>query len=76
MSTTEARSERRPATRRRNVDLKLEVVVIPVSDVDRAKPFYEASAGGPTPTSPSATPSASSSSRLPARAARSRSARA
>jgi catechol 2,3-dioxygenase-like lactoylglutathione lyase family enzyme len=33
MSTTEARNGR--------VDMKLEVVVIPVSDVDRAKEFYE-----------------------------------
>ena len=37
------RSCRSPAERHetvRNVDLKLEVVVIPVSDVDRAKAFY------------------------------------
>jgi catechol 2,3-dioxygenase-like lactoylglutathione lyase family enzyme len=33
MSTTEMRTE--------HVDLKLEVVVLPVSDVDRAKRFYE-----------------------------------
>ena len=32
------------------VDLKLEVVVIPVSDVDRAKRFTEASGGDSTPT--------------------------
>ena len=41
MSTTEARS--RDTTKDANVaevDLKLEVVVIPVSDVDRAKAFY------------------------------------
>ena len=35
----------------RDVDLKLEAVVIPVSDVDRAKEFYGASGGGSTPTS-------------------------
>ena len=33
------------------VDMKLEAVVIPVSDVDRAKEFYGSSAGGSTPTS-------------------------
>ena len=41
MSTTETVTTRRPAARRvAKVDLKLEVVVIPVSDVDRAKEFY------------------------------------
>lgn len=41
MSNTQARSEIvADATRSRTVDLKLEVVVIPVSDVDRAKRFY------------------------------------
>ena len=40
MSSTEARSENAsPSTG--TVDLKLEVVVIPVSDVDRAKSFYD-----------------------------------
>ena len=41
MSTTEARSS--DATARPDVatvDMKLEVIVIPVSDVDRAKQFY------------------------------------
>lgn len=41
MSNTQVRSEtavERPATR--TVDMKLEIVVIPVSDVDRAKRFY------------------------------------
>lgn len=38
MSKTEVRSEKSPAARR--VDMKLEIVVIPVSDVDRAKRFY------------------------------------
>ena len=46
------------------VDMKLETVVIPVSDVDRAKEFYEASGGGWTPTSATTT-SGSSSSRRP-----------
>jgi catechol 2,3-dioxygenase-like lactoylglutathione lyase family enzyme len=38
MSTTEAP---RDAGRDANVDMKLEAVIIPVSDVDRAKKFYE-----------------------------------
>src|SRR3954463_13662180 len=38
---TEVRSETAPETPRpQRVDMKLEVVVIPVSDVDRAKEFY------------------------------------
>ena len=41
MSNTEARTEAPIETpRAQRVDLKLEVVVIPVSDVDRAKRFY------------------------------------
>jgi catechol 2,3-dioxygenase-like lactoylglutathione lyase family enzyme len=41
MSTTEVHgSDQRPAATVKDVDLKLEVVVIPVSDVDRAKEFY------------------------------------
>ena len=41
MTTTELHSEIAIDTpRARNVDMKLEVVVIPVSDVDRAKRFY------------------------------------
>src|SRR5918993_4022327 len=41
MSSTQVRSETAIETpRARRVDLKLEVVVIPVSDVDRAKRFY------------------------------------
>lgn len=39
MSTSEA--SRRDTASRKVLDLKLEVVVIPVSDVDRAKDFYE-----------------------------------
>ena len=40
MSTTEADNDARGTASRENVDVKLEVVVIPVSDVDRAKEFY------------------------------------
>jgi catechol 2,3-dioxygenase-like lactoylglutathione lyase family enzyme len=41
MSNTQVRSETAIETpRARRVDIKLEVVVIPVSDVDRAKHFY------------------------------------
>jgi catechol 2,3-dioxygenase-like lactoylglutathione lyase family enzyme len=40
MSTTEVRSEAAGAGRVARVDMKLEVIVIPVSDVDRAKEFY------------------------------------
>ena len=41
MSSTQVRSETAIETpRARGVDMKLEVVVIPVSDVDRAKRFY------------------------------------
>jgi catechol 2,3-dioxygenase-like lactoylglutathione lyase family enzyme len=40
MSMTDARSDASGSTKEKTVDLKLEVVVIPVSDVDRAKEFY------------------------------------
>ena len=41
MSSTQVRSETANETpTARRVDMKLEVVVIPVSDVDRAKRFY------------------------------------
>src|ERR1700752_3544497 len=41
MTTTEVRGETAIETpRARTIDMKLEVVVIPVSDVDRAKEFY------------------------------------
>jgi catechol 2,3-dioxygenase-like lactoylglutathione lyase family enzyme len=40
MSTTQASSETRGRAQSGNVDLKLEAVVIPVSDVERAKDFY------------------------------------
>ncbi len=42
MSTTDIRSDDATATASvATVDMKLEVIVIPVSDVDRAKQFYE-----------------------------------
>jgi catechol 2,3-dioxygenase-like lactoylglutathione lyase family enzyme len=40
MSTTEVRSDAAGNGRVAKVDMKLEVIVIPVSDVDRAKDFY------------------------------------
>ena len=40
MSIAEVHSEKEAATPGRNVDMKLEIVVIPVSDVERAKRFY------------------------------------
>ena len=40
MSMTETRSDASATADEKHVDLKLEVVVIPVSDVDRAKEFY------------------------------------
>src|ERR671916_18533 len=41
MSDTQARSEAATGTPgARTIDMRLEVVVIPVSDVDRAKEFY------------------------------------
>jgi catechol 2,3-dioxygenase-like lactoylglutathione lyase family enzyme len=40
MSSVETRGETPTETPRDTVDLKLEVVVIPVTDVDRAKEFY------------------------------------
>ena len=40
MSTTQADNNATTDTRVGNVDMKLETVVIPVSDVDRAKDFY------------------------------------
>jgi catechol 2,3-dioxygenase-like lactoylglutathione lyase family enzyme len=41
MSTTEARTNDSGDARVARADMKLEIVVIPVSDVDRAKAFYE-----------------------------------
>jgi catechol 2,3-dioxygenase-like lactoylglutathione lyase family enzyme len=40
MSMTQTRSDASATADEKHVDLKLEVVVIPVSDVDRAKEFY------------------------------------
>jgi catechol 2,3-dioxygenase-like lactoylglutathione lyase family enzyme len=40
MSTIEKRNEAAAAQSARKLDMKLEVIVIPVSDVDRAKEFY------------------------------------
>ncbi|SCL72197.1 hypothetical protein GA0070603_6238, partial [Micromonospora chersina] len=40
MSATDVRRNDASGTPSRNIDLKLEVVVIPVADVDRAKEFY------------------------------------
>ena len=53
MSSTETRNQGETATRSAGtVDLKLEVVVIPVADVDHARSSTPAWAGGSTPTSP------------------------
>jgi catechol 2,3-dioxygenase-like lactoylglutathione lyase family enzyme len=41
MSTTEARTNATSDPNAGKIDMKLETVVIPVSDVDRAKQFYE-----------------------------------
>jgi catechol 2,3-dioxygenase-like lactoylglutathione lyase family enzyme len=41
MSSTQERGETTGTLTTRTVDMKLEVVVIPVSDVDRAKRFYD-----------------------------------
>jgi catechol 2,3-dioxygenase-like lactoylglutathione lyase family enzyme len=40
MSTTEVRNDTSTASRAARVDMKLEVLLIPVTDVDRAKEFY------------------------------------
>lgn len=72
ISTTEDHSGAAPASGG-SVDMKLEEVVIPVSDVDCAKEFYGDWGGGSTATAP-AMNSASSSSRRQALIARSSSA--
>src|SRR5919112_1600469 len=41
MSSVEVSKQTEAAPQAKPVDMKLEVVVIPVSDVDRAKAFYE-----------------------------------
>ena len=58
------------------VDMSLEVVTLPVADVDRSKAFYQVWAGGWTSTWLSATRSGPCSSRRPTPGARSSSARA
>ena len=40
MSTTEVRRDGSGAASVATVDMKLEVIVLPVSDIDRAKNFY------------------------------------
>ena len=40
MTVTEARNKTMVRVPARAIDMKLEIVVIPVSDVDRAKAFY------------------------------------
>ena len=69
MSTTQMR-ESDSTTSVGKLDMRLEVISIPVADVDRAKQFYgTARDGGSTPTSLEATTSDSSRSRLRARGA-------
>ena len=74
MSTTETSDATAPASVA-TVDLELEVVVIPVADVDRSKDFYAGLGWRLDPTSPSTTAFGLCSSRRPARRARSSSAR-
>jgi hypothetical protein len=76
MSTTEVRRDdaANDATVGK-VDMRLEVVVIPVSDVDRSKEFYGTLGWRLDADFPSRTASGSSSSRRPARGVRFNSAR-
>jgi Bleomycin resistance protein-like N-terminal len=75
MSSNEVRSnEATGSTSVANLDMKLEVVVIPVSDVDRAKEFYSRLGWRLEPTALPVTTSVWSSSRLPVPAAQSNSA--
>ena len=76
MSATEGQgSDRSPDPSVKNVDLKLEVVVIPVSNVDRAKKFYGGLGWRLDADFAFETVSRSSSSPRPARPARSSSER-
>ena len=59
----------------RTTDMKLEVIVIPVSDVNRAKQLYGSLGWSSTQTLPRVRIGARSSSRLPAPSARFTSAR-
>ena len=52
------RKELGMSTKAQSEEMKLEIVVVPVSDVDRAKRFYGAWVGGSTPTLPLETTSA------------------
>lgn len=73
---TQAAAAQEEAQVNATLELKLEVLVLPVSDVDRAKDFYEKAGSASTPTSTSARSFESSSSPLRARRCRSSSARA
>ena len=75
MSSTDA-SSTAEAPEAGTVDMNLEVVTLPVSDVDRAKAFYQSLGWRLDADIVRGATSARSSSRLPIRAARSRSARA
>jgi len=76
MSLADVRSSDASGTANvKNVDMKLEAVVIPVSDVDRATEFYGKLGWRLDADSPSIMASGSSSSHRPARGARSNSAR-
>jgi hypothetical protein len=73
MSLAEAPSSTAtPVETVKNVDLKLEVVVVPVSDVEARRRSTAGSVGGSTPTSPSTTASKWCSSLRPARGHRSK----
>jgi hypothetical protein len=76
MSTTDDRSSDASGTPSvGTVDMRLEVVVIPVSDIDRAKEFYSRLGWRLDADFRLITASGASSSRRPARRARSSSAR-
>jgi hypothetical protein len=52
MSTNELTASESAGTANAAIsDMKLEVVIIPVSDVDRSKEFYQSSDGGSMPIS-------------------------
>jgi hypothetical protein len=58
MSSNSASETPNETPKARALDMRLEIVVIPVSDVDRAKRFTAAWVGGSSPTLPPATTSA------------------
>ena len=74
MSMTDVRDDESGIANVKNVDLKFEAVVIPVSDVDRAKEFYSSLAWRLDADFPFDNGFRLSSSPRPARAARSNSA--